>query len=444
MERDLLTIRWVTFVALVSTAAIYRLPLLPSNPVLLAANGFLILIAAGFLTWAVEASLRYLVRRLSPTSGKASHEEGETEALRLLQSSTGQQDLPALLGELAGSIRSAAGADYALFWFADGLFGGQKSAAFLTFEPSENALEIRFVTHSLMHGIWQRVSTSGDPLALEDLAFSPEMSRIFLRTAPMAWRHEPPVGLVVLGSRRPLDLSERQLLLVRTLAGESALIVQNARLMVRVEYQAVVDERARLAREIHDGLAQTLAFLKIQAAQMQYYLREGKLDRLEETLAASQQGLGEAYQDTRRAIDNLRSRPETSTREWLLRIARDFESSSGLPIDTSRLHLERDLPPTVQAQLVRIVQEALSNVRKHSHARRVTLSASEQAGRLLIEVQDDGAGFNPAQADPDSRYGLLGMRERARVIGAEIEVQSRPGSGTAVRLHLPLPEPESQ
>jgi hypothetical protein len=168
MERDLLTIRWVTFVALVSTAAIYRLPLLPSNPVLLAANGCLILIAAGFLTWAVEASLRYLVRRLSPTSGKASDEEGETEALRLLQSSTGQQDLPALLGELAGSIRSAAGADYALFWFADGLFGSQKSAAFLPFEPSENALEIRFVTHSFMHGIWQRVSTSGDPLAPTD------------------------------------------------------------------------------------------------------------------------------------------------------------------------------------------------------------------------------------------------------------------------------------
>jgi signal transduction histidine kinase len=128
----------------------------------------------------------------------------------------------------------------------------------------------------------------------------------------------------------------------------------------------------------------------------------------------------------------------------MLRIAREFESSSGLPVDTSRLHVERDLPPAVQAQLIRIVQEALSNVRKHSHARRVTLSASEQAGRLLIEVQDDGAGFDPAQADPDSRYGLLGMRERARVIGAEIEVESRPGSGTAVRLHLPLAEPESQ
>jgi signal transduction histidine kinase len=440
MEKDLLTIRWVTFVALVSTAAIYRLPRLPSNAALLAVNGLLILIAAGFLTWAVEASLRYLVRRLSPPSGKAAEDQGETNALRLLQSSTGQQDLPALLGELSESIRSAAGADYALFWFADGFLGGQKSAAFLPFEPSENGPEIRFLTHSLMHGIWQSVSTSGDPLAFENLAFSPERYRISLLTAPLAWRHEAPLGLLLLGSRRPLDLTERQLLLVRALAGEAALIVQNARLMVRVEYQAVVEERARLAREIHDGLAQTLAFLKIQAAQMQYYLREGKFDRLEETLAASQQGLAEAYQDARRAIDNLRSQPETSTREWLLRVARDFESVSGLPVDTSKLQLDAELPLAVQAQLIRIVQEALSNVRKHSRARRVALSASEQLGRLLIEVQDDGAGFDAARADTDSRYGLLGMRERARMIGAEIEVESRPGSGTAVRLHVPLAE----
>ena len=444
MERDLLTIRWVTFVALVTTAAIYRLPRLPASPGLLAANGFLILVAAGFLTWAVEASLRYLVRRLSPATGKVTQEEGETNALRLLQQSTGQQDLPALLGELSGSIRSAAGADYALFWFVDGFLGGQQSPAFLPFEPSEDAPDIQFLTHSFVHGIWRNVSTWGDPLALESLGLRPEMSRISLLAVPLAWRNEAPVGLLLLGSRRPLDLTERQLLLVRTLAGESALIVQNARLLVRVEYQAVVEERSRLAREIHDGLAQTLAFLKIQAAQMQYYLREGKLDRLEETLTASQQGLAEAYQDARRAIDNLRSRPETSTREWLLRIARDFESASGLPVDTSRLQLEGELSPTVQAQLIRIVQEALSNVRKHSRARGVALSSSEQAGRLVIEVQDDGAGFDPGQSDADSRYGLLGMQERARMIGAEIEVESRPGSGTAVRVHMPLAEGESR
>jgi two-component system nitrate/nitrite sensor histidine kinase NarX len=276
------------------------------------------------------------------------------------------------------------------------------------------------------------------------LALSEHKPRVALLAIPLAWRDEPPVGLLLLTSRRPLDLPEGQVLLVRTLAGEAALILQNARLLVRVEYQAVLEERARLAREIHDGLAQTLAFLKIQAAQMQYYLKQGKLDRLEETLAASHQSLGEAYQDARRAIDNLRSLPETSTREWVIRIAQDFGTSSGLEVDTSNLDLERDLPPTVQAQLIRIIQEALSNVRKHARARRVALSASEGRGALVIEVRDDGAGFDPAQADVDSRYGLLGIRERASMIGAEIELESHPGGGTALRLHIPLEERESR
>jgi two-component system nitrate/nitrite sensor histidine kinase NarX len=265
-----------------------------------------------------------------------------------------------------------------------------------------------------------------------------------LLAVPLAWRDEPPVGMVLLGSRRPLELTERQVLLVQMLAVEAALIVQNANLMVRVEFQAVLEERARLAREIHDGLAQNLAFLKIQAAQMQYYLKQGKLDRLETTLAATHQNLGEAYQEARQAIDNLRSLPGTSTRDWLLRIAREFESTSGLKVDTSDLRVERDLPGPLQAQLIRIVQEALSNVRKHAQAQCVKLSASEVGDSLAIEVRDDGVGFDLAQPGADARYGLLGMRERADRIGADLEVESARGSGTAVRLHLPLGEREGR
>jgi two-component system nitrate/nitrite sensor histidine kinase NarX len=288
------------------------------------------------------------------------------------------------------------------------------------------------------------VAASREQLALENPGLGEEKARMALLVIPLAWRDEPPVGLLLLGSRRPLNLSEQQVSVVQTLAGEAALIVQNARLMVRVEYQAVVEERARVAREIHDGLAQTLAFLKIQAAQMQYYLEQGKFDRLEEALVASRQSLGEAYQEARQAIDNLRSLPETSTRDWLLRIAHDFESASGLQVDTSSLNVERELPPAVQAQLIRIIQEALSNVRKHARARRIVLSAAEVGDSLVIEVRDDGAGFDPAQAGAEDRYGLLGMRERAGMIGAEIGVESLRGSGTAVRLHLPLGERESR
>lgn len=442
MDKDLLTIRWVTFVALVSSATVYLLPRISTDPAVMVIGGLLVLLAAGFLTWTLESSLRYLVRRLSPPAPNANGEEDQTAALRQYHSSTAHQGLPALLEELSDTLCSTAGADSALLWLPDGLPGGLRSEALLVLDPSGQASESRLLPDSLVSGIWQSVAASGRPMALENLASSEQQASMALLAVPLAWRDQAPVGLLLLTSPRPLELTDRQLLVVQLLAGEAALIVQNARLMVRVEYQAVLEERARLAREIHDGLAQTLAFLKIQAAQMQYYLRQGKLDRLEEALAASHQSLGDAYQDVRQAIDNLRSLPETSTMEWLSRIAHDFEAASGLEVDTSNINMERDLPPPVQAQLIRIIQEALSNVRRHARARRVLLSASEEGDELVIEVRDDGAGFDPGRADADSRYGLLGIRERASMIGAEIELESHPGGGTALRLHLPLGQRE--
>jgi signal transduction histidine kinase len=442
MDKDLLAIRWVTFVALVSIAAIYLFPRIEGDPRSLIVGGFLILLAAGSLSWAVAASLSYVVGRVSPSSaphGDDNRRERETTALIQLQSSAAQQDLPSLLGELSVSLRAALGADLAIFWLPDGLPGGLVSPILLPDVGPDDYSGAESLQPAFLSGIWQTLQHSREPLALESLAPGEVGTRVTLLAVPLAWRDAAPVGLLLLGSQRPLELSERQALLVQTLAGEAGLIVHNARLIVQVEYQAVVDERTRLAREIHDGLAQTLAFLKIQSAQMQYFLQQGRLDRLHETLAASHQTLGEAYQDARQAIDNLRSLPETSTRDWLLHIARDFEASSGLPVDSSSVCVEYELPPTLRAQLIRIVQEALSNVRKHAHASSVILSVEQHGDNLVLEVQDDGLGFDPARTGGEAHYGLIGMRERAAMIGAELEVEAQPGAGTRVRLHLPLP-----
>lgn len=439
MDRDLFTIRWVTFVAFVSVAALYLFPRIESGPASALSAALLILLAAAFFTWSLDASLRYLVRRLSPPLRAAEPaREMETVALRHLHSATAQQELPALLGDLLETLRPAVGAELAYFWLPDGLPGGPAAPLLLPIETAREETQGASLSPGLLTGIWQSVSASTEPLALENLTFSRGRTRPALLAVPLAWRDQPPVGLLLLGSRQPLDLDERQVLLAQTLAGEAALILQNARLMLRVEYQAVMEERARLAREIHDGLAQTLAFLKIQSAQMQYFLQQGKMDRLEETLASSRQTLGESYQDARRAIDNLRLVPETSTREWLLRLVRDFESATGLPVETSFVGLEHELPPTVQAQLIRIVQEALANIRKHAQAGQVKLSAVERESSLLIEVADDGRGFDQQEAGLETHYGLMGMRERADMIGADITVEGRPGSGTILRVRLPL------
>jgi two-component system nitrate/nitrite sensor histidine kinase NarX len=250
------------------------------------------------------------------------------------------------------------------------------------------------------------------------------------------WNDDVPLGILLVASTR--SFSAEQLSLLQIVAGEAALIVMNARYLVEAEYQAVLDERARLAREIHDGLAQTLAFLKMQSDQMQIYLAQGQMDRLNDTLRASSRTLNDAYLDARQAIDNLRRLPDMGLAELLRRTADEFFAAANISVDVTGIAPLPELPLNLRAQLLRIVQEALANVRKHARAKCVALAARLAQGDLILEVRDDGVGFAPEMVAAPTQYGLRGMRERAEMIGAEFQVISRPGEGTTVRLQIPI------
>jgi signal transduction histidine kinase len=231
----------------------------------------------------------------------------------------------------------------------------------------------------------------------------------------------------------PLDLKEKLI----------ALDSKNEELLEQLEYKAILDERTRLAREIHDGLAQTLAFLKLEAARMQAYVSNGDLDALARTLQACYQTLSDAYLDARQAIDNLRRVPDEILSVWLELTAADFTTLTGIEIDVSNIHLQHVFSPTVKAQLIRIVQEALTNVRKHAHACELKISAFERGEAVILEVHDNGRGFSPEETQPVSQYGLRSMRERAESIGADFQIISTPGAGTTVRLRIPIKEKAS-
>jgi signal transduction histidine kinase len=212
---------------------------------------------------------------------------------------------------------------------------------------------------------------------------------------------------------------------------------QNAGLLEQLEYRAVLEERNRLAREIHDGLAQTLAFLKIEAARMQRYIANGEVRSIDNTLQACYQTLSEAYLDARQAIDDLRRVPDEALSDWLQTTASEFNTLTGMEVNISSTSLECSFKPSVKAQVIRIVQEALTNIRKHSQACTVSISATEREGEALIEVRDNGIGFS-LEDIKTSQYGLRSMRERAESIGADFQVTSTPGSGTTVRLQVPI------
>jgi two-component system nitrate/nitrite sensor histidine kinase NarX len=294
-----------------------------------------------------------------------------------------------------------------------------------------------------LDGIIDGVIKTGQPIILGevDVEPGPNSGIRSIIAAPLAITGEPAIGVMVAGNYSPQKFNNRHLTLLQTLAAQVSLVVRNSKLMAEIEFNTIMAERTRLAREIHDGLAQTLGFLKLQSAQMSNLLAANDTERLEESLSTTYKVLSDAYQDVRQAIDGLRISPNgDGLSAWLKETCLEFEENSGLPIDLEEFSPRESLPPEIQVQLIRIIQEALNNVRKHSCAKQAWVSCRQLGKDLLIEVRDDGNGFSLDEIPSVSRYGLQGMQERSDLIGAEFMVVSRPGEGTIVRIQVPLPE----
>jgi two-component system nitrate/nitrite sensor histidine kinase NarX len=225
----------------------------------------------------------------------------------------------------------------------------------------------------------------------------------------------------------------------QTALSETGLFPASGPLSPEVEARVILGERARVAREIHDGLAQTLAFLKIEIDRAERLIEKGDSTQAASVLSSSSRTLSDAFLDARQAIEDLRRLPLGDLTASLRQVGEDFEALSGLRVDFHLLNLPI-ISANVQAQIIRIVQEALTNVRKHANASLVKISACEKDGMLHLEVQDNGPGFASTNPIAKARFGLRGMRERAEIIGAEFQVESQPGAGVTIRLNLPIPE----
>ncbi|GAP15189.1 histidine kinase [Longilinea arvoryzae] len=247
------------------------------------------------------------------------------------------------------------------------------------------------------------------------------------------------VGELWIWLRDGAESGECQSSLIEVIAHQVGLLLEMERFRKSIKFETVVQERIRLAREIHDNLAQTLAFLKLTTAQMQNYLGQGDYPRLNQAIKQSYQALSEAYIDTRKSIEDLRLAPREGLFNWLSRLSKDYERDFSIPIQMDVTQEMPALNPEIEIQIMRIIQEALNNVRKHADARHVDIRAHSQKEDLIIEIQDDGCGFSPAEVPEISRFGLRGMRERAEAVGADFQVLSQPGQGTTVRLQLPIP-----
>ncbi|MBI3363020.1 MAG: sensor histidine kinase, partial [Chloroflexi bacterium] len=204
------------------------------------------------------------------------------------------------------------------------------------------------------------------------------------------------------------------------------------------------DERQRLARELHDDTVQSLIALDQRAQLAQLAVRGGVNEYAVERLAEVRRMIASLIEEVRRVIRALRPiyLEDLGLVPAIEMLARDLETAAGLRVLFSTDGQARRLLPEHEIALYRIVQEALSNVARHAAARSAEVSAVFNSGEFVVRVRDDGQGFAAPDRVSDlaasGHYGLMGMQERAELIGARLAIQSKPGGGTTIEVRLPL------
>lgn len=250
--------------------------------------------------------------------------------------------------------------------------------------------------------------------------------------------HEQIRGEIDLFFHAHYELSAAERSLLEALSTHLAAAMENLRLGALEREAAVAQERIFLARELHDSIAQSLAFLKMQVQLLRDAQQSGDRALLAQVVADIDEGVRESYSDVRELLLHFRTRANDEDVEAaLLTTLRKFEHQSGIRAELAMQGDGLPLAPDTQLQVLHVVQEALSNVRKHSRATHVWLDVQQQP-QWRFEVRDNGCGFTPGDGRLDETHvGLRIMAERAERIGGTLEVFSAPGRGTSVVLILP-------
>lgn len=230
-------------------------------------------------------------------------------------------------------------------------------------------------------------------------------------------------GLAVVG--HPEDVAPAAAYAILIGVGTTAFGIQRQR---RATAGAIDDERRRIARNLHDGLAQELAYIKMEASRMAAFVPGGRAERV--AVAAER-----ALRESRGAIAALQGDVDNAFFAEFSQVADELTSREG-----AHLSLQVDpgieLEPEDREALLRIMREAVSNGVRHGHATEVALELTGGDG-LRMAVRDNGAGFAPGGPRRRGSFGLASMRERARALGGDVTIQSAPGAGTLVEVKLP-------
>ncbi len=360
-------------------------------------------------------------------------------------------DLDVVLQRVVVRATELVGAHYGALWLRAGTGRGE-AERFITvgLPQGEAALSGPPPTG---HGLLGIVLREGRPVHLEDLTRDPRATGFpaghpimhSLLAVPIIARGEVLGNLYLTEKAGGMTFDTDDEATLTRFGTQAALAIENARLHWAAQEAAISAERVRIAREMHDGLAQVLGYVNTKAQATQELLRQGQIERASAQLGQFAEASRAAYADVREQILGLRT--TLGEGQGLVAALADYlthwQDQSGvratLTVDAPDEAL-RALPPPAEVQLLRIIQEALSNTRKHAAAQQASVGIAAEETTLFVRIADDGRGFDPAVLTPAAfpSVGLASMRERAEAIGGAFAIEASQGNGTTIVVRIPI------
>lgn len=254
------------------------------------------------------------------------------------------------------------------------------------------------------------------------------------------YAHGKELGVLNLASTDWRELSADDLRLLYTVGDLLSIAIERARLYANRTAVGAVEERNRLAREIHDTLAQGLSAISLQLETADALLETGHdperiRHAVQQALHLARTNLDEA----RRSVLDLRAAPleGRTLAEAIAQLVQDVTAKHQIPVKFQAVGAQRPLPVAIEAGLYRVTQEALTNVYTHAQATSAKVHLLVTLQTIQLTIQDNGCGFAPGEITPN-RYGLTGMNERVRLLGGQLQIESTLGAGTKVVVSIPL------
>jgi len=385
-----------------------------------------------------------MARRTGPRAATASGER-EGAALEALSQAVGAiagvLDLEHVLQLIVDRVRALVGARYA----ALGIVDRGVIERFLTsgITPEERA---RLGRPPEGHGLLGLIITEGRSIRIPDIAAHPQRygfpphhpKMTSLLGVPVTIRNRPIGNLYLTDKESAPEFSDDDERLVELFALHAGIAIENARLYEAVQKLAVVEERDRIGKDLHDGIIQSIYAVTLSLEDVQELTRDepaeamARVDRAIDSLHAT-------IRDLRNFIFGLR--PELVDRidltGLLAALADQLRQNSMIDVDIRLPDTPIDLPAHARAELLQIAREALSNVARHSEGTWAELGITAAGDEIVLAIADNGRGFEPAMAESSEHYGLANMRDRAVALGGSLQLDTTLGAGTRIIVRIP-------